>query len=59
MTKYQKAVAYINGQDTDTQAFTCGMSDNLVYISTDIGDMRLHEDEVNTFASLYDAEITL
>ena len=58
MSIYEKAVAYINGQDTDTQAFTCGMADNLVYISTDIGDLRLHEEEVVAFAKIYDAEQT-
>ena len=58
MNKYQKAAAYINGQPADTYAFTCGMSDNIVYISTDIGDLRLHEEEVRTFANIYDAEHT-
>jgi len=50
MNKYQKAAAYINGQPADTYAFTCGMSDNIVYISTDIGDLRLHEDDVDAMA---------
>lgn len=55
MTKYEKAVAYINqvGGDT-TQAELAGMNDNIVYLITDIGDLRLHEEEVNAMASNYD-----
>lgn len=55
MTKYEKAVAYINqvGGDT-TQAELAGMSDNIVYLLTDIGDLRLHEEEVNAMADNYD-----
>ena len=58
MSIYEKAVAYINEQDTDTRAFVIGVMGNLVYISTDIGDLRLHEEEVRTFANIYDAEHT-
>lgn len=54
MTKYEKAVAYINQQDTDTVATLAGMDDNCVYVSTDIGELRLHEAEVDAMASNYD-----
>jgi nanoRNase/pAp phosphatase (c-di-AMP/oligoRNAs hydrolase) len=52
---YHKAAAYINGLDNFTVAFVCGMQDSEVYVSTDIGDMRIHEEEVKAYASLYDA----
>jgi hypothetical protein len=47
MNKYQKAVAYINGQNTDTYAELCRVTGVEVYISTDLGGLRLHEDEVD------------
>jgi len=55
MTKYEKAVAYINQVDGEsTQAELGGMMDNIVYLITDIGDLRLHEEEVNAMAQNYD-----
>ena len=55
MTKHEKAVAYINQVDGEsTQAELGGMNDNIVYLITDIGDLRLHEEEVNALAQNYD-----
>ena len=55
MTKYEKAVAYINevGQP-HTEAELAGMNDNIVYILTDIGPLRLHNEEIEALASNYD-----
>lgn len=54
---YWKAASYINAQGTDTYATLCG-TDNQVYVSTDLGGMRIHEEEVKAYASLYDTENT-
>ncbi|MHC4468273.1 MAG: hypothetical protein ACYTBY_07030 [Planctomycetota bacterium] len=53
MNKYQKAVAYINGQNTDTYAELCRVTGVEVYISTDLGGLRLHEDEVDAMAEAW------
>lgn len=54
MTIYEKAVAYINSYDYDTKASLGGMHDTIVYISTDFGDLRLHDEEIIVFAGNYD-----
>jgi len=55
---YWKAASYINAQGTDTYATVDGMQDNQVYVSTDLGGMRIHEEEVKAYASLYDRDNT-
>ena len=58
MTKYEKAVAYINDIACGmTQAEIAGIFDDMVYISTDVDDsmFRLHEDEIECLAQNYDA----
>ena len=55
MTKYEKAVAYINQVGGgSTQAELAGMNDTIVYILTDLGEMRLHEEEITAMAANYD-----
>ena len=57
MTKYEKAVAYINDIACGmTQAEIAGMNDDMVYISTDVDDsmFRIHEAEVDYLALSYD-----
>lgn len=57
MTKYQKAVAYINDIECGlTQAEVAGINDDMVYIGTDTDDstFRIHEDEVEYLAQSYD-----
>lgn len=56
MSKYEKAVAYVNAQHTDTRATIGGIDDNIVYVSTDIGDLRLHEEEVHALAQSFDIQ---
>ena len=60
MTKYEKAVAYINDVACGmTQAEIAGINDDMVYISTlttpaeDIR-FRIHEDEVDALAQNWD-----
>ena len=50
MTKYEKAVAFMNRVSEHEFAELAGMDDNIVYIITDLGDLRLHEDEVDAMA---------
>lgn len=57
MTKYEKAVAYINDIACGmTQAEIAGMNDDMVYISTDVDDsmFRIHDAEVDYLAQSYD-----
>ena len=55
MTKYEKAVAYINEVGAPhTEAELAGMNDTIVYILTDIGELRLHEEEITAMAFNYD-----
>ena len=56
MTKYKKAVAYINDVLCGvTKAELCYNGD-MVYIYTDVNDMqyRIHDDEVDYLAQKYD-----
>ena len=57
MTKYKKAVAYINDVLCGlTQASLSGINDDIVEIFTDVNDMqyRIHDDEVDYLAQKYD-----
>jgi len=57
MSKYEKAVAYINDVLCGlTKAELAGLDDDMVYIYTDINDMqfRIHDSEVEYLADAYD-----
>lgn len=50
MNKYEKAVAFMNNAMEYEFAELGGMNDDIVYIITDLGDLRLHENEVDAMA---------
>ena len=54
MTKYEKAVAFMNRVSEHEFAELGGLNDNIVYILTDLGEMRLHEEEITAMAANYD-----
>ena len=57
MSKYEKAVAYINDVLCGlTQAELTGINDDMVYIYTDVNLMqyRIHDDEIDYLAQKYD-----
>jgi hypothetical protein len=54
MTKYEKAVAFMNRVSEYEFAELGGLNDNIVYIITDLGEMRLHEEEITAMAANYD-----
>mgnify|MGYP003119384808 FL=1 len=61
MTKYEKAVAYVNDIACGmTEAEIAGINDDMVYISTDVDDIvfRIHENEVEYLAQSYDLYFT-
>jgi hypothetical protein len=50
MNKYEKAVAFMNDAMEHEFAELGGLNDDIVYIITDLGELRLHEDEVDAMA---------
>lgn len=50
MTKYKKAVEFMNSVSEHEFAELGGMNDDIVWIITDLGSLRLHEEEVDAMA---------
>lgn len=54
MDKYEKAVAYMIDVTEHEFCKLGGVNDTIVYIITPLGDLRLHEDEVDAMAQNWD-----